>query len=73
MKKLSHAQVAMLKSIRDHADPFHHLQGRSARGGGSGTLASLYKRHLIDRHHPEWMLSAAGENALKSAETTHDQ
>lgn len=69
-RKLSAAQLSMLRSIRDHGDPWAKIRGQSAHGGAHGTLVSLTRRGLIefdDGGHGGWEATAAGISALKTA------
>lgn len=67
-RKLSSAQLRMLRSTRDFADPFNHVHGQAAHGGGAGTLASLIRRKLVEyptKPGAQWKLTKAGDRALR--------
>ena len=68
-KKLSSAQMAMLKRIREHGDPWRGLRGRSQFGGAEGTIRVLKKEGLITDHGgvigAGWALTIDGNRAMR--------
>lgn len=69
MKKLSDAQLRMLRGLRDHGSTVAHLHGRSSRGGASATRASLQRAGLIEATFADnlsgWSLTATGKAAIE--------
>ena len=61
------AQIRMMRSVRDHANPKYHLRGRSEHGGGETTLGSLLRRKWVMHHSLGWTLTEAGVAVLDAA------
>lgn len=63
----SPTMIAMLESVKDHGDPFHHLNGRSERGGAEGTLGAVKRRGWLecDRDRQTWVITLAGIDVLE--------
>lgn len=52
MATVTPAQLAMLQSIEDHADPYAATRGRlsmSAQGGATQTFAAIMRKGYADR------------------------
>lgn len=61
---MSPAQLHMLLNIRDYADPWRGISGRSAHGGATGTMFVLKRKGLIYHTGMAWVLTDAGKQAL---------
>jgi hypothetical protein len=60
---VSHSMRLALENLRDGRRSWAGLEGRSARGGHTGTMDALMDRGLIDAHHE---LTDKGRSALST-------
>lgn len=70
VKKLTDAQLQMLRSVRDFDNPWQHIRGQSAHGGATSTLHFLTnKKKFVEFVNNQWRLTAEGRVVLESTGT----